>query len=423
MTLIRNIPIVDTWFRVVLAMIGSGLLILSFVLFRRWYFKWTARFLTLVMAVAFVGASINAHYGYFPTLGALLGRRAADQISFSGFRRLEQKFARTFTLQHGEHGSLPSSGVVMSFTMPPNASHYAARTGQIYLPPIWFEHPHPHLPVIELLHGSPGSPADWTRASFADLTADAYARQHNGFAPILVMPDVNGGAWWKDSECVDGVQGNAETYLIDDVRAAVVQNFGARADGGGWAVAGLSEGGSCALQMGLRHPESFAIIGDFSGADHPYHSGGLGHLFFGTTHAQWVRAERQYDPRWLLSHWHQRHHPRIVFGIGRSDSNLTGMMHLLDLARTNRIPAQMIILPGGHEFRLWGATFADALPALVRAIDRGDSRVVKPPVGGVFVHGEAAGRTHKRPQVVEAISGGRADGVIPVGDAYHAAMP
>ena len=191
MTVIRNIPIVDTWFRVVLATIGIGLLVASFVLFRRWYFRWSARFFTLVMAVAFVGATINAHYGYFPTLGALLGRRAADQISWSAFRKLEHTVARTMTLQRS---SLPSTGVVMSFTIPANASHYPARTGQIYLPPIWFMHPHPHLPVIELLHGSPGSPADWTRASFADLTADAYAKQHNGFAPILVMPDVNGGA-------------------------------------------------------------------------------------------------------------------------------------------------------------------------------------------------------------------------------------
>jgi S-formylglutathione hydrolase FrmB len=420
MTVIRSIPIIETWFRVVLASIGIGLLVASFVLFRRWYFRWTARFFTLVMAVAFVGASINAHYGYFPTLGALLGRRAADQISLSGFQKLEQKFARMITLQHS---SLPSTGVVVSFTIPPIASHYRARTGEIYLPPIWFEHPHPRLPVIELLHGSPGSPADWTRASFADLTADAYAKQHNGFAPILVMPDVNGGGWWNDSECVNGVQGNAETYLIVDVRAAVVQRFHARPDGGGWAVAGLSEGGSCALQMGLRHPDAFAAVGDFSGADHPYHTGGLGRLFFGSTRAQWAGAERHYDPRWLLSHWRSPHHPLIVFGVGRSDKVLKGMMHLLDLARTDRIPAQIIILSGGHEFRFWGSTFAAALPSLMSAIDRGESRFLKPPMRGIFVHGEAAGRAHKHPQVVEAVAGRSADGVIPVRDTYYGAVP
>ena len=27
------------------------------------------------------------------------------------------------------------------------------------------------------------------------------------------MPDVNVASWWNDSECVNGVQGNAETYL------------------------------------------------------------------------------------------------------------------------------------------------------------------------------------------------------------------
>jgi hypothetical protein len=94
-----------------------------------------------------------------------------------------------------------------------------------------------------LLHGSPGSPTDWTRAGEANLTADRYAAAHDGFAPILVMPDVNGAGWMRDSKCVNGPEGNAETYLTTDVRRAVVHSFDALAGGASWAVAGLSEGG------------------------------------------------------------------------------------------------------------------------------------------------------------------------------------
>ena len=169
----------------------------------------------------------------------------------------------------------------MQFTIPATISHFHARTAEIYLPPAYFDVPRPRLPVIELLHGTPGSPADWTRGAAADVTADAYAAQHGGVAPILVMPDVNGG-WRADSECVDGKRGNAQTYLTVDVRDAVIARFHTRSDARGWAIAGLSEGGYCALQIGLRHPDLYQTIGDFSGEEGPSTPGGLQRLFAGS---------------------------------------------------------------------------------------------------------------------------------------------
>jgi S-formylglutathione hydrolase FrmB len=244
---------------------------------------------------------------------------------------------------------------------------------------VWFENPHPHLPVIELLHGSPGSPADWTRGGGADLTADAYAQTHNGFAPILVMPDVNSTDWWHDSECVNGPQGNAETYLTIDVRNAVVHTFGARADGESWGIAGLSEGGSCALQMGLRHPDLFSAVGDFSGDDHPYTSGGLQHLFWGSTPRQLLRAEQSYDPRAILSRWHWHDAPAIVFSTGRSDHLLAKMQHLIAEARRDHIPATLDLHRGGHTFRLWSASFAQAMPQMMQHLNPAQASQHRPP--------------------------------------------
>jgi S-formylglutathione hydrolase FrmB len=377
MTYLRNISIVDWEFRAALVTIGMALIAASFLVFHHWWSRWGARLLTLVVAVAFVGASINAHFGYFPTIGALLGRNAADEISASGFRKLENSIVHTVTGHfHGRAAILPSSelltrGVVLSFVIPPTVSHFKSRTGEIYLPPVWFERPHPRLPVIELLHGSPGSPADWTRASFADLTADDYARNHDGFAPILVMPDVNGSDWWHDSECVDGPMGNAETYLTIDVRNAVVHRFGARADGNSWAVAGLSEGGSCALQMGLRHPDMFAAVGDFSGDDHPWVGGGLKRLFFGDTYAQLAAAERTYDPRVLLEHWHDKKAPLLIFASGRSDRLLKKMLRLMAEAHSHGFDAVLHTAGGGHDFYFWGKSFAFALPLMMPYLEYG----------------------------------------------------
>lgn len=78
------------------------------------------------------------------------------------------------------------------------------------------------------------------------------------------MPDVN-GTYTADSECVDTPTAKVETYLTRDVPRVVSRLFGTRPPGPAWAVAGLSEGGSCAVMLALRHPTVFATFGDYAG--------------------------------------------------------------------------------------------------------------------------------------------------------------
>jgi S-formylglutathione hydrolase FrmB len=367
---LRNVSILGWDWRAGLLAAIALLVVASF----RWLgtrpLRWVARAMCLPLALGFAGATVNAHFEYFPTIGALFGRTAADQMSSAALGRLEQLYGRT---AHGRRGAppasaalrrstVPSHGVVVPLAMPGTVSHYPARPGEVYLPPIWFTSPRPVLPVIELLHGSPGSPADWTRGGRADVTADAFARVHRGYAPILVMPDVNGGGWWNDSECVDGPLGNAETYLTVDVRNAVVRAVGASADGRDWAIAGLSEGGSCALQMGLRHPDLFRVVGDFSGDDHPWVSGGLRRLFWGHTLAQLDAAERGYDPRVLLDGRHGPTAPAIAFAAGSNDGVREKLARLYLVARRDHIDSVFATYPGGHTFGLWRACFQHDLP-------------------------------------------------------------
>src|SRR5258708_2954178 len=103
-------------------------------------------------------------------------------------------------------------GMVGRVVIAPTVSGFRARPAQVYLPPAWFARPRPRLPVVELLHGTPGMPEDWTRAGQADVTADRWAAGHRGVAPVIVMPDPNGG-FMSDTECVDLPQARADTYL------------------------------------------------------------------------------------------------------------------------------------------------------------------------------------------------------------------
>jgi S-formylglutathione hydrolase FrmB len=368
----ERVSIVSAPFLGFLTAAAAGALVLGWL---RWVPRWPRyglRLLAPLLVVTTVGAFINAHYDYFPTLGMLLGRTAADQVSTARFRQLERGAALTPGLVAGRHGRNVAAGglrarlthgVVVSFAMPGIQSGFKARTGQVFLPPAWFDSPRPHLPVIEMLHGVPGSPPDWTRAGAADLTADAYAATHHGLAPIIVMPDVNGG-WWRDTECVDGRRGNADTYLTYDVRDAVVRGFDADPSGRAWAVGGLSEGGTCALVLALRHPALFAAACDFSGDEYPNTAGGPSKLFFGTPE-QVAATAATFDPRVILAHWPKGEPgPALWFSLGSSDSSsrTARLMAMQSAAAHDGLDAVFHLTSGRHNFRVWRASFAEALP-------------------------------------------------------------
>ena len=61
----------------------------------------------------------------------------------------------------------------------------------------------------------------------------------------------------------------ADTFLSEDVRDFVIATYGAGARAQDWAIAGLSEGGTCALSLSLRHPDKFAFWCPRSGNWYP----------------------------------------------------------------------------------------------------------------------------------------------------------
>lgn len=339
--------------------VGAGLLALALVgvaaavfLVRRAAARVLLALLAVVLTLASAAVGVNAHFGYYPTLGEALGGAQPDEDSLAAAEA------------QAADGVPATTGQVVPIELPGTRSGFTARQAYAYLPPAWSARPRPVLPVVMLLHGTPGDPTNWTEGGGAQATADAWAAAHGGTAPVLVMPDIN-GSLAADSECVDGPVGAVETYLTVDVPAAVQQNLRTKPPGPGWAVAGLSEGGSCAIMLTLRHPELFTAFGDFGGLAGPR----VGETNTGTaeTVAQLFGGSQQqfdaHEPATLLrgarfagtAGW---------FQVGTDDAEpLAAAQQLVPLAIAAGISTCLVTMPGqGHTFDVWSAAFQDSLP-------------------------------------------------------------
>ena len=266
--------------------------------------------------------------------------------------------AATPTVSPGTHG------VLVRRTIPGGASGFHARDAMVYVPAAARQGA-AKLPVIELLHGTPGAPTSWVHGANLPAILDAFADTHGGRAPIVVMPDINGTAR-GDTECVRDPDGaDVEQYLTVQVRDYVIANFPAAASPQQWSVVGLSEGATCAVMLALRHPDAYTVFGEFSGlarptvgdTDDPVRT--TAELFHGSS-----AAYAAHDPVHLLA---TNRYPALSgwFEAGESDTaTLRAEKQLVPLARDAGIDVRASHVPGGHEWSVWISSLHEMLPWL-----------------------------------------------------------
>jgi enterochelin esterase-like enzyme len=320
---------------------------------------WLLRtFSVIALAFSLVAAFtvVNQNYDYYPTLQRLLGKDAANLTDLPGL-----KVIRTATRQSGK---LPTHGDTIEVTIPATVSKFHTGSAYVYLPPAWFKSPEPQLPVIELIAGVPGEPSDWTRAGYADSTSSAFAAQHHGLAPILVIPDNNGDET-SDSECSNSVFGQAETYLIKDVPNFMQANFNAAIGKRALAVAGLSAGGTCASMLALRNPRVFQTFAEYSGYSDPTYENDNEQQTITQLYGGSKSNYEDHDPAHLLA---TGRYPGVAgwFTAGQSDPQpLAAVAQLSALAKKAGLQQVCVTTPPGtHSFDFWTAAFKDSLPWL-----------------------------------------------------------
>jgi S-formylglutathione hydrolase FrmB len=181
----------------------------------------------------------------------------------------------------------------------------------------------------------------------------------------MIFVDENGRGD-RDTECVNGPQGDAESYLTRDVPAWVASTLGIDPGPSGWGVVGFSEGGTCALGLATEDPGLFRSFVDIAGDTAPNHGDAtatLQYLYGGEP-----LAALFFQPSFVLSTGHF-HHLDGWFAAGAEDrSGLAAVRSLAPLAARAGVVVHVDEAPGGHTWLFARESFASIYPALVASL-------------------------------------------------------
>lgn len=331
------------------------------LLWNRWPrpLAWPARVagLALVMAVgaAVAGTVVNRSFAFYSTVDDLLAAPARTYqppaVGDASVPPDVQVLTPHWEAQ-GRRRAARGQGTLLDVRIP-GARSGLDRDGLLYLPAAWFSGGR-SLPVVELLHGQPGGPSGYGKQlHIAHVLDEEIAAQR--MPPVLaVVPRTYEG---RTSECVDGADGERdETYLAVDVPAAIERGFRGL-PGRTLGMLGYSEGGFCAANLGLHHPDRVAAAVSLSG----YFTAGT------ETHARalyrGVRGSLQRNsPLWWVQH-RAPTAPALLLVASAGDPDSVAQDRSLRAAAGRyapHLPLELALLPtGGHNFGTWSV----ALPA------------------------------------------------------------
>jgi enterochelin esterase-like enzyme len=227
----------------------------------------------------------------------------------------------------------------------------------VVLPPGYTAHPRQRYPALYLLHGFPGQP--WGFLNIGRIaTTEATLVAAGLMKPMILVMPTGTRSFLADEEWANGVRpGNAwETFVARDLVTAIDSRYRTIASAAARGLAGLSEGGYAALNIGLHHPTEFSVLESWSGYMRADHIPAIfGHspqrLAFNSPAATVTSVA----PQLRASHTY------IWFYIGSQDS----------LARQNAafaaelgglgVSYHFFERPGWHSWRLWRSQMAQAL--------------------------------------------------------------
>ena len=219
----------------------------------------------------------------------------------------------------------------------------------VYLPPGYAKHPQRRYGVMYLLHGVPGRPAAFLETVRMGVVEDELVALHRARPLILVMPFGSTGSF-TDKEWANGVGKNQgwATFVSRDLVRAIDKRFRTVASPRWRALAGLSEGGYGALNIGLHHPREFAVLESWSGYARADDIGSI----FGHRRTL-LQANSPLDTLSASARALRRGHVFIWFYSGSDDRFRPQNAAFASALAADHIAHRFRVVRGGHNWALW----------------------------------------------------------------------
>jgi enterochelin esterase-like enzyme len=356
-----------------LLIVVFGGLIWWLIVAKHFVLRIVAACLAFIPAMTFGVAAVNKYYDYYQTWGSAIADLTNQSLpapvlayvphhpnnKFKAF--LGTTSHDTQAAQQGFITRLIVRGPVSGIT----------RSVYVYLPPEYFQAAYRsyRFPVIELVHGFPGVPQDWVsvldvNVVFKDLIDAGLAKP-----AVLVMPDASGGHDIS-LQCLNQYRGPQDaTYLAVDLPEYIASTLRVAPPGPRWGIAGYSEGGFCAANLGLQYPDRFGFSGVMSGYFSPL-ANQFGHKkvnAFGRNRQLELANTPDYE---IASMMPGTPIPRFWLGVGSSDtSGVQDTEAFYALLRRLQPGADLTFVPGGHTASAW----RKLLPPMLEWMTRGMS--------------------------------------------------
>ena len=161
----------------------------------RWRRPRPARSALVLLATAAVllatGAVVNREAGFFPTAQSLVsGQGAAVTVGQDGVLAALPLSAAVPDLRLVQARRLPGQGAVVRVQLTGSRTGLS-RAGAVYLPAAYFDPAQARVrfPVVEVLSGSPGSPAQTLHLLHLAQALDTAVAEYRAAPMVVVVPD------------------------------------------------------------------------------------------------------------------------------------------------------------------------------------------------------------------------------------------
>ncbi|WKX74258.1 esterase family protein [Streptomyces sp. XD-27] len=228
-----------------------------------------------------------------------------------------------------------------------------ATPAYVYLPPQYFQRQYnrQRFPVIVAISGYPGG--SFLLAQHLRVPQTAGKLIGEGKLPpsviVMIRPTI---APPRDTQCVDVPGGpQAETFFQKDLPEALKGHYRVGQDPSAWGALGYSSGGSCALQLTMRHPDTYTAAAALSPDYRVTNDPTTGNLF-GSGEAR-LRRMREHDLMWRLKHLPAPQVSVLVATSREGEKNYPQAREFLDAVKPPMRAESIVLDRGSHNFRTW----------------------------------------------------------------------